>query len=454
MATQVLMVATCNGLRLADSRTRPEFNFGFSFVDGPGLAYVSSIFSSSGGDIASVAFLAAMATGCMLGEAVTLINALVYHAKLERTSYLALGDVEHRSKHYAERRAPLVIDTLPAYVDFGDSHFAELLITQKDAVEAARGSNLTLSLAPESQGDAIIGFHRLEERSGDCGPALVSFAFRFPQSLGKVLIEATDPEAVRTQVHATLDGLAGWVDLWQLVGLDLAAPETFDDLRKGTQEARLMLGRSLTLIDLDGGMVARIKRQTEVAGELVSAAIAGVLEHLAPQLQGSFWLSNLHTAEHRFERSEQTPCPHCQLSALRRTMRHALTGTARVILVCPRCGICSDISERSPIETVMIEAPNLIAVGEEFAVTVVARLARDATLSVDLRLSTHGEEASPPYPDGVSFVAAEAGMIRLPFVFHIPPTLSPHRHYMKVLLATAEDLAFASRPFFVCTGND
>jgi hypothetical protein len=446
MATDVLMLGTCNGLRLGHSRTQPQFNFALSFTDGPGIAYVSSVFTSIGGDVSSIAFLAAMAMGQTLGEATALINGLIHHTGLERTSYLAIGDTEYRPRAPVSLELQREVSTFPALINFGSAHFVMLRITDTALIERARLGLLVFRVGDDANCDAF-GFHRLE-RDGTETYVLTLFLFCFPQPLGRLRIEVLDPEIIRAAARDTLGYLEGWITLWRVVGLAETDFDAYRELCAAYENTRDMLSRSLALLSLDGSTASRIEREVKVAKELISAASEGVLEHVAPQLEGSFWLPNLHTTQYRFDRSEFIICPHCELRAFRRTMRHGLINAARTVVVCPRCGVCADIADNSPIDMVWIEAPQLVAAGDVLRLNVLVRLIREATLTVVPRLSTHREPVPGPNPESASGVAV-TGTARYPFDFQIPPTLSPHRHYVKVLIATTEGLAFACRPFFV-----
>lgn len=446
MATDVLMVATCNGLRLADSRTRPEFNFGLSFIDGDGVAYVSSAFSSSGGSVASVAFLAAMAAGCTVGEATMLINGLLFHGRLDRTAYVAIGDPEHRSSAQRARPRPRV-ERLPAHVELGDHHLAELVITDPEALAAAHDDALSLMITSE-HGSAVVGYHRVQ-RDSDGQPVLVALLTAFPGALGRIGVVAVDPREAQARAGATLAAVETWTELSRTLGLEDADPEAYEELRVLGHELRMGMGRSLAVLSVDGGGLAHLGRQLVLGEELVSTASTRLMEHLVPGLQGSFWLPNVQAEEHAFERSDPAPCPTCARPALRRTMRHAVRGALRAVVVCPLCGVGSDLGHGSAIAEVHLETPSLVMAGEELRLTVVVRLAARTTLSVYPRLSTHDEDVPPPTPAAAVTHVEASGEVRLEFSFRLPPRLSPHRHYVKALLACTDGLAFASRPLFV-----
>jgi hypothetical protein len=126
-----------------------------------------------------------------------------------------------------------------------------------------------------------------------------------------------------------------------------------------------------------------------------------------------------------------------------------LSGTSRAIVVCPRCGICSDVPLDSAIENLVIDTPNLSVAGGELAVAITVRLNRAANLWVFPRLSTHHEKSQLPDPAYGFASSTRAEQVRLEFAFRLAKEISPHRHYVKLLAHTDDGLAFGSRPFFV-----
>lgn len=453
MTADVLMLATCNGLRLADSRYKEQFNFGFSFADGPGIGYVSSVCTSNGGDLASLAFLAAMAEGCTLGEATALINAFVHCARLERTCFVAIGDAEYRVCSQTRNIPTTTLRSLPASLALGDARFAQINIIDPACVEAAQENRLVLFITSTVQGNGVNGFHRVERSTDGKNSVLTLFLFRFPQTLGHVEIQAADRHMVRNRARAALHCANRWRETWRLVGLDAAAPDDYNELQKGLSHIETLLAGSLALLAKDGETVGQLERQINAVKELSSAASDAILEFIVPQLEGSFWLPNLHAPAHWLEGIGPARCPSCKGSAFCRTICHTLLETRRSIIVCPRCGIGSDIPFDSAIEELIIDAPNISAAGGEFSVNICVRLRRAATLSVHPRLSTHDEKTPPPLPQFGHVSAIESGMVQLGFVFQLPSNLTPHRHYVKVLAATDDGLAFGSRPFFVGLGD-
>lgn len=440
-ATDVLMLGTCNGLRLADSLNDPRFNFALSFVEGDGLAYVSSVFSSSGGDAASVAFLAAMADGATVGAATTLINALIHHAGLERPAYAALGDPSHRVGARA-LPAPVVLDALPARCRLGTAHTAELRLRDPALVAAARTGSVSFA----TEGAGVLGFHRVE--AADDGDTLVLRLLAFPEPLGTVRVAAVDRTALRGRARRALGSLDRWLELWRLAGLDRDDPAGFADLRAGEEDVRGVVARGLAQAGLDGTGVTALGRRVDIAEALAEAAGEAAVDALVPQLQGSFWLPNLYAPEQRLERGEPVPCPSCGLSALRREMSHAVTEATRIVVVCPRCGIGWDVAADAAVEAISVELTESATVGGTLAVDVVVRLRGPARVDIHPRLSTAGFPVPAPEPASAPVTADAAGTVRAAFLFALPVDLPPHRHYVKVLVADGDGLAFASRPFF------
>lgn len=450
MATDVLMLATCNGLRLADSRTRPEFNFGLSFIDGDGLAYVSSAFSCSGGGAASIAFPAAMAAGCTVGEATVLINGLLHHARLDRIAFIAIADPEHRAT--APARIRLTTGRLPTCIDLGSHHFAELVIADPRVLDAARNETLILTVTSD-QGCEIVGYHRVQ-RCRDGSLAVVAMLFGFPNHLGRIHVVMADRRLASDQALATLARVDNWAELLRQFQIESANPEACEDFAALRHRLCLDVGRSLGALGIDGGTLIHLQRQLAFGDQLALATSEQLQEHLVPKLQGAFWLSNAQAEQYTFERSESAPCPTCRQPAFRRIMRHSTRGGCRTVMVCPKCGIGSDIGGGSAMTAINIEAPSLVMAGEELRLTVVVHVARATTVTMHPRLSTHDEFVAPPVPATAVFQADGPGAVRSDFVLNLPRELSPHRHYVKVLLACADSLAFASRPLFVQVASD
>jgi len=450
MAADVLMLATCNGLRLADSRIRPEFNFGLSFIDGDGLAYISSAFSCSGGGAASTVFAAAMAAGCTVGEATVLINGLLHHARLDRIAFVAIADPEHRATTAA--RVCWSTAALPAHIDLGSHHFAELAIKDPVVLDAAKHDTLALT-ATSDGGNEIVGYHRVQ-KCADGSLAVMALLFSFPEPLGRVHVVAADHRSASDRSLATLARLDYWAELLRLFEIDSLNPEGYGDFVDLRHRLRLEIGKQLGALGVDGGALIHLDRQLALGERLALAASEQVLEQLVPKLEGAFWLSNAQAEQHAFERGEPASCPTCREPAFCRIMRHVMGGEYRAVIVCPKCGIGSDIGSRSGITSIAIETPALVAAGGELRLTVFVRANRPITVAIHPRLSTHEEFVPPPTPEAAIIDIDESGAARADFLVEVPRDLSPHRHYVKVLVASADGLAFASRPLFVDVAAD
>ena len=124
----VLMMAVCGGLRLGDSINHDAFGFALNFIDGPGRAFVSSIASNSGAPLAALAFLATLADGGTLGEAVLMANALPMLGGIDDPTYLLVGDPGHRPVSGATLPEARHFAALPDAFDAGDRHHLVLTV--------------------------------------------------------------------------------------------------------------------------------------------------------------------------------------------------------------------------------------------------------------------------------------------------------------------------------------
>lgn len=447
MGAEVMLLASCNGLRLANSLTHSDFNFALSFVDGEGLGFVSTVFTSIGGDFASLAFLAAMSSGLSLGDSTLLINALVHQAHLERPCYLLLGDPDYQLG--AQRARVLKVASLPASLALVEQHHAEIVVTDPPAVSSALAGKLSLAITGEnalpSSSASVFGFHRIERRP--TGTCVVLHLFSYPRPIGAIEIAPIDRAELAATARATIARLDRWIRTYTLFAIDASEPELFGELQTAVTEVIESIDRALALSTLHGTWSQTLARYLRHADSICVAASLTVLEYLAPRLIGAFWLSNTHTTN-RLRRSTAGRCPSCSGPALQRTLDNELRQELREVLVCPRCGICSDIPDTSPVSAIAIEVPELVPAGTSMQVRVRLKLSCAAHVAIALRLSTHGEPTTDPEPS-IAASYAEAGDVAFSFVVPVDATLSPHRHYVKLLLATPEGLAFACRPFFV-----
>jgi hypothetical protein len=451
LRTDTLMLASCNGLRLADSALDPDFNLGLNFLDGPGGAYVSSVLAGYGGEVGSRCMLAALASGRGLAESTLLVNACLHGAQLDIPSYLAVGLAETASV------APATSSPIPwpsdgrLRMELGPRHLAELLVDAPQLIPMARERRLGLAVR-SAETEPVYFFTRFEGKGlqeAGADRLLRIVLFRFPQPLGSLEIEASDSTALRRRARGLLRGVDGWVDLLERAGV--ADQETVIQLGQAGAAFGRAISRSSSLIDFDGSAQAEVARLSD---DLESVARAGrdlLLTELVPRLSESFWLTNLTGGDLQLQSTTRSLCPNCGAIALRRLLRHPLRDGARSVLVCLRCMIVSDLPDQGEIEDVTIAIPRLAAPRTVLEARIrVVRRGHVAPFEVTVhpRVSTRAGHPVACQPEEAGGWLHERSRT-FSFRFTLPAKMLPHQHHLKAIVASSTELAFAQRPFFV-----
>jgi hypothetical protein len=465
LGTEVLMLATCNGLRLRDSSLTGDFNLGLRFLDGPGLAYVGSVMGAAGNDLAASALLSALAAGSTLTAAATLANGFLACAEIERPVYLAVGMPYHRlsgrrrSHSWQVRR---VEGLAPIELDCGSGNLAELEIEDPHLIDLARRRSLAISAQSSTPGGSVHWFYRLERaatakdrqarrRRGIEGQILRVFAFRFPEPLGALRLAAVDAADLTRALAASRDALARWSEVCRLSRLADSEPETRSELDGAAALLAEGLAQGLLRLRFDGAAPAQLQERCRLMRSLAATARDLVLQGMVPELTGSFWLPNAFGREYGWAGSVETPCPECGRTAVRKTLRHPLHGESRQVDVCPRCGIVRDLRKGGSIRAVSVAAPVRVRRGGALEVRVAIRAGESReqlTVKVAPRLSTHGLREVAPEPEIAQAPLAGGGEATFHFHFQVPADLPPHQFFLKILTASEEDLAFAARMVF------
>ncbi|HEX2095057.1 MAG TPA: hypothetical protein VHG28_21840 [Longimicrobiaceae bacterium] len=442
-----LMVGSCNGLRLADSALDPDFNLGLSFVDGGGAAYVSSLFCNVGSDVCTDLFSAAMASGRTLGETVLLANTFLAAAGMEHPAFWTIGDPLFRLVRVPAATAPGMEGAAEnVQTDFGDCHLAELLL-RGEAARLAQAGRFAVAATADGQECPVRWFHRAEEQDGE---ALVRlYFFQFPRPLGRICWSVVDRPGVEARCRTALDGLEGWLEFFALAGQDTEAAE----LRGTIGEIRPLLLASLNRGAYDATALWRLLQQTDLLERLAATAQEQALGWLSTELMKSFWLTNLYMGRYRTEEIGRATCQNCGAAAIRRVLRNPLTEARRHSVVCPRCGIVLDTSPGGTVESLAITAPTLFPRERRVEAEVVLETRPSepggTPIVVCLRLSANSWCDKLPEPAFVEADAAEPARTPLRFSFSLPADLPPHRYFLKTVVATPHELAFASRVVYV-----
>jgi hypothetical protein len=467
LGAEVLMLATCNSLRLRDSALTGDFNLALSFLDGPGLAYVGSVMGASGNDLAASIFLSALASGCTLAEATTLANGFLACAGIERPVYLAVGLPDHRLAGRQRSRPRRICRAAgrrdPLEQDCRSGNLTELEIDDPLWLDLARRRALALSVRSSVPGGSVHWFYRLERsaarerparRSGKddgAGEVLRVFAFRFPEPLGVLQMAPVDAADLTRALLESRDALARWSEVCRLSGLAAREPETRSELDGAAALLAEGMPHGLLRLRFDGSASRELQERRGLMRSLAATARDLVLQGLVPELTGVFWLPNTFSREYGWVGSAETLCPECGQTAVRKILRHPLHGESRQVDVCPRCGIVRDLRQGGSIREVSVAAPLRVGPGVPFDLRVAVRTAgsRDRLeVKVASRLSTHGLREVVPEPEIAAAQPTGGDTATFHFRFRVPTDLPPHQFFLKLLIASEEDLAFAARMIF------
>ncbi len=452
----VLLLTSCNGLRLADSNTQAEFNLGLTFLDGLGRAYVASTSSATATAATTTAYLASMAAGRSLVEATTILDAFVHWARIDVPTYLAVGRPDHRvvdgASTVADRATPVITFSAGeiAEIEHSGSTMVELTTRDSAVVAAVRARDLTLTASADdssaSAAPSRFWFARVEGAAGTANEQARIFVFSFPDPVRTLELTTGRATSILSATQRAVASHSRWRELWRLCShLVDASEDLLTALDETVSELRVALVRRLHAIRYDLDAPAYVRDLTAQIDHCTTTLRKLLIEALVPRLAGSFYLTNELVAEYGFVDSADRPCVYCAGLATRKRLEHPLTADGRVVDVCPRCGIVSDRSAQEGLN-VHIQADDLIHRGRQ--VHVVVTVDRPGVeLFVGLRLSTHGHGDSPPDPAIVAIPSSGDGVAH--FDVDVPADLPPHEYSWKALVAGRGDLAFAHRLVWV-----
>ncbi len=428
--SEILALASCNGVRLAGSMIGADYNLALAYLDGPGLAYVSAVAGTVGNEATSRILAAALAAGRTVGEATLLVNAFLVHASVDQPVYLALGASEHTITAPPREVAELSATGPTLTVDGGDATMAEVVIVSASVARLARERRLCLDIAGASE---VLWFVRPE--SDD---RVRAFFFGFPTHLGVLEVAVRERQVVEDDVARALAGSARMRELAEL--LAVPAPDA-EERQVQRAFVRTQLG-----MGFNGGAAAELRALAGAARALASQTRAAIFAEVVPKLAGPFWLTNVLSADYHFERGAAVPCQNCRGPAIERTLRHPTTREARIVVDCPHCTIVSDVMERGMIESLALEAADVVLPGAtlDIRLRVSSRRAGPTGVTLVARFSARSRGEAFPAPESLTAIL-EPGQSEYPFRLTIPDDFVPHYYFLKALVATDEEIAFANR---------
>lgn len=443
-ASSLLMVASCNGLRLADSVLQPHFNLGLSFVDGDGLAYVSSLFSSAGTAIASAVFGSAMASGASLDQSLSLLNAFLYFSGLDHPAYLAIGNPlftlcpDLVSKHHMT-----VGDGKTLKIELGKTFMAELLLHSSELAKQAAQGDLCVQINGVTEPIYWYSYPEEPER-------LRLFLFSFPHTLPEsVELLFCSRKEIETSCRRILQSLAHWSEFAEMT---LADSELWVSIRQVKKELDESLPSALLRCAYEAGTLEDLFAQITLLKDLSSTARFNVLASLSDDLLKTFWLSNSYAHRFTTDAISVTRCQNCGAEAVVRILRPLMKDNMRRCVICPRCGIISDLAVDDIIKSAKVSAPATITRETEWELQIQVKLKNPCpgqSVLICPRLSANGWSdalTDPPYAE-ITF--ADSTAYTIPFKQNVKKEVPPHRYFIKCLVASEQEIAFVSKVIYV-----
>jgi hypothetical protein len=440
---------------LGDGALTPDFNLGLSFLAGPGQAYVSTISGTRGNHLASRIFLSAVASGASVEEAVALINAALVRTGTDLPRFVSAGLPMVVASPHLPRIPPRRVSPSEAgalEIDAGVQYFAELLIDDEPICRLADENALALSTASDSD---VVWFSRPEVVDASVatpGRQLRLFVFRLAEPIGHLHLQVSDRRKTRRDSLRWLWALHRWLERWRTFGLSGREPEVYAELRAAYDEAASTLSRALSGLAWNTGARPLIDAHCSVIRSLTELAAAEVTSELQARLRATFWLTNEDAAVYELADTRGYVCTVCGRPGTERRLCNPVTGDARRVQSCCRCGIVFDGEADGHIQALTIRAPDVVARGSCFDATIELELdprAVGQTMSVYPCLTTHVADQVMPAPRQTSASIQAGGSSSITFTFDVPVTLIPHQHFLKVIAATQQELVFASRILFV-----
>jgi hypothetical protein len=453
LQTPVLMLASCNSFRFADSQLKPEFNLGLCFMDGEGRDYVSTPLTISHAQPSSVAFAAAMASGCSVAEATALVNGLLYTTGIDQPAFLGIGTGTYRLGNGADRELNTHTPALPCQIDFADANHTQILVSDPRLLESAKRRTLVLDLGSCESQERVYYFYRLE--TNGAGQALRLFFFSFPQQLKTIVIKSCEISELREDANAVIEASEFWLDFVRVANLEPQIPNLaplFGRISRMRANVAVLLANA----GFDGSAVYRLRQQLQVLRSLTTMIRDLSLDHLMQKVSGSFLLTNVWSDE--YERDGQTPaiCPNCSSSAVHKKLRHSLHGSRRVVTNCWRCGYVEDVPATGELARVRLEAPLLAVRGQPLHVRLrITSASRKKLVNVRVWARINAQCVGHLVPENDGTVCElHDGAAEVNFRFDLPAELPPHGYAMRALVAAHGEIAAASRSIFVAEYNE
>ncbi|WP_296583775.1 hypothetical protein [Xanthobacter sp.] len=445
---KTLLMAACNGLRLADSINHTDFNFALAFVDGPGIAYTSTLTSTSGAGPATVAYLASLADGHDIGSAVVAANTIPLLANVADPAFISVGDVFHRPIGDRRPPKPIEVEELPVTIDAGNHHTAVLRCSARSAIELFRDGELGISAS-----GLFCRPFAVSRMSGARSEGLEIRLYSFPEPLGTVSITGFSIAHITEIVKSLFREFDSWIAYWQRLRLGETAPEIFNELVQADLETRTSLAEKIAQLRWSGHLQQAIRDQIDAGYNFLALIAAESIDLLSANLSGPFWLTNELASDYLLIESLAEPCPHCEGSARRRRLKHSILDNERDTVVCGRCGIIFDGPLAGPRLRLSLDQSKPIRADDDLTVRIEIDTQQSndaATLALGLTMPGQKKHGFAPAVQEIRATDSKSDFL---MKCRLDRDVAPHRYYVKALLGTPKGISFYSAPFFVCPGD-
>ncbi|MCB9718781.1 MAG: hypothetical protein H6712_33355 [Myxococcales bacterium] len=439
IAADLMITSSCSSLRLAGSCLDPRFNLALSFLDGPGRAYVGSVLSGAGGEMASKLFLAAYASGHELGTSTMLVNSMLRCFGLDLPSYVCVGAVDMTS-HARPTPEIRTFSTSTFEVDAEGALLLEGLVTDAESVALAERGDLVVDVENVDTLEPREAFFRLEAVGDELVVRVI--AFQFPEALGPVRVRLLDGSAIMRRAEDAAQALDRWIRLAKSARV---LTEDIDELVGVLQYTRHTLRSFQSRSWWASGTADAIASRTQSVLELAREVRGRILAELISGCAGGFWLTNawMH-GEFRNETISRGRCPVCGTASIERILRNP-AGESRFVVVCGRDGIMLDTEPGGAIQDLDVRFSD-VGGADRLGYAVTVDVQRDPSVMspivVRAAISTPGRAEVPCRP---AEVVLESGDSIAEFSFELDEDQRPNTHSVKVLAATDREIAFAAR---------
>ncbi len=450
--TKVLMLGSCNGLRLADSCLNENFNLGLTFLEGDGICYISNLFSSTANKIIIELFHSAIFSGYSVGKALRMVNLFLLSSNLDHPSMLMIGNPEHYVVPFEKKKSCSKLSSKQTVLNanFSSDYFYNCKLISRETIKLvcrARIIVLVFNVVPED----MFWFANVEKSPLDIyAPIVTIHIFRYPMEIENLAFEIVGYEKTQRQLKKLLMKIIFWTKQFDYIKL----PETDNDLANALVNVKEILEEFSLNIDKFSNYMCysgvELKNLFEIANELIVGSIEHYIKHASEKLKGPFWLYNTYSADFKLNNITYGKCIYCKGNVILKKSSAISFDETRKISFCPRCGIIEDVLLDNSFSSVKVNMDDDVFINTEmgFSITFIAnKNIREEVIFVPKISSA---EHLAPFPNCQKLNSFKKGQVyNLDFRVKLDESTIPHRYFLKFLIVCPDKILFYSCPFFI-----